>query len=355
MGMTTKGRAMRILCVTSVRNEAPFLLEWIAHMRAVGVTDFLIYSNDCQDGTHEMLQVLDAQGVIEHHPQQVASGTSPQWQGFRDAWKQDLRKACDWALVCDVDEFPNIHAGQGRFADLIGALPEGAQAVTLPWRLFGNSGQIQFEDTPVSASFTHAASRDSCYPIAATLFKTLFRLDGPFNQFGIHRPKQKQADRHGLPIWVDGSGHDLPQWFCARPERLSLYGLPVARDLVELNHYSLRSVESFIVKSDRGLPNRSEKGIDLAYWIERNFNTVQDRSIARMQGQMQDELDALRALPGVEALHVSAVQWHRERFAYLLGQGHIHHLLSRIILAGDSQEPSAEMAQWLVAQYQKTQ
>ena len=33
-----------------MRNEAPFILEWIAYHRAIGFDDFLIYSNDCSDG-----------------------------------------------------------------------------------------------------------------------------------------------------------------------------------------------------------------------------------------------------------------------------------------------------------------
>ena len=34
---------MRITAVTCVKNEGPFLLEWIAFHRVLGVTDFLFY------------------------------------------------------------------------------------------------------------------------------------------------------------------------------------------------------------------------------------------------------------------------------------------------------------------------
>ena len=40
---------LRITAVTCVKNEGPFLLEWIAFHRIIGVTDFLFYSNDCSD------------------------------------------------------------------------------------------------------------------------------------------------------------------------------------------------------------------------------------------------------------------------------------------------------------------
>ena len=53
---------MRFLAILCVRNEAAFLMEWLAHHRAVGFTDFLVFSNDCQDGTDAMLDRLAEMG-----------------------------------------------------------------------------------------------------------------------------------------------------------------------------------------------------------------------------------------------------------------------------------------------------
>ncbi|MGB8813172.1 MAG: glycosyltransferase family 2 protein, partial [Paracoccaceae bacterium] len=41
----------RTAIVTTMKNEGPFILEWIAYHRMIGVDDFLIYTNDCSDGT----------------------------------------------------------------------------------------------------------------------------------------------------------------------------------------------------------------------------------------------------------------------------------------------------------------
>ena len=66
---------MRILAVTTLRNEAPFIVEWVAHMRAIGVTDLLVYTNDCDDGTDALLAVLAKHGALHHIVQQVPKGT----------------------------------------------------------------------------------------------------------------------------------------------------------------------------------------------------------------------------------------------------------------------------------------
>jgi len=33
---------MRILCVSTLKNEGPFLIEWLAHLMGAGVTDFSV-------------------------------------------------------------------------------------------------------------------------------------------------------------------------------------------------------------------------------------------------------------------------------------------------------------------------
>lgn len=343
---------MRILCVSTQRNEGPFLLEWIAHMRVCGVTDLLIYSNDCDDGSDALLDALAAEGVLTHIVQDIPDGESVQWTALKAAWKHPLRKEVDWALACDIDEFPVIKVGGGRFSDLLTAVLEDFDAMVLPWRLFGANGVNRFVDVPVTEQFRKAQTADALWPVAATFFKTLFRVNGPFNQFGVHRPKQKAEAKAGLPVIVDGAGRRLPDAFVRNAKRLSLFGTPIGRSLAEVNHYSLRSAESFLIKRDRGLPNRTEKAIDLAYWVERNFNETEESEIDRLADARSAELAKLRALLGVSAAHDQAVAWHRERFAQLITTEEGHRLFSQLMLSAGSTTPSPESARQMVAWFQ---
>ena len=49
---------MKITAVTTQKNEGAFLLEWIAYHKSIGFTDIVILSNDCEDGSDEMLDHL---------------------------------------------------------------------------------------------------------------------------------------------------------------------------------------------------------------------------------------------------------------------------------------------------------
>ena len=60
--------APRVLVATCMKDEGPFILEWLAWHRAVGVTDVVVFSNDCTDGTDRLLDRLHAMGELVHLP-----------------------------------------------------------------------------------------------------------------------------------------------------------------------------------------------------------------------------------------------------------------------------------------------
>lgn len=307
---------MRILSVTAVKDEGPFLLEWLAWHRMIGVTDFILLSNDCRDGTDGLLDTLEGHGILRHVRNPAAPGKSLQWQALKAAWQHPLRKDADWMLISDVDEFPVIHTGAGRIADLMAAVPDGTDAIALGWRLFGHGGIIGFADRPVTAQFLHSAPPDMLHPVAATYFKSLFR-PAAFRQPGVHRPVRAVG---AAPLWVDGSGTPLPDHIAAEDKRLSLIPVQGQRALAEMHHYSLRALESFVVKAERGLPNHSTRPVDLAYWVERNFNTQRNEAALALQPALEVEIAELKGLPGVAALHDAACDWHRAAFAGLITQ-----------------------------------
>ena len=66
----------------------------------------------------------------------------------------------------DIDEFLNIHVGDGKITDLIAALPD-ADAIALTWRMFGNNGIIEYKDRLITDQFAGGAT---CYAICAAFW-----------------------------------------------------------------------------------------------------------------------------------------------------------------------------------------
>ena len=320
---------MRFLAVLTVRNEAAFLLDWLAHQRAVGFTDFLVFSNDCQDGTDAMLDRLQAMSHLTHVRNPGPHEGGVQFAALKAADKHPIVKAADWILTLDIDEFVNIHVGDHTLPALLTALPE-ATAITLTWRLFGNAGVMLYEDRPVIDQFTLAAPRLLDWPWRAAMFKTLYRNDGIYGKLGVHRPRSPDKTRLTEARWFDASGRELGDGF--RTQRVFS---PFGRDnyaLAQLNHYPLGAMESFILKRDRGRVNRADQDTGMSYWTERNWCSEEDRTIAAISPARDQERAMLQGDPELAGLHEAAVAWRHKRFAELMGEEANRGLMGRLLM-----------------------
>ncbi|SFI20337.1 glycosyltransferase family 2 protein [Jannaschia pohangensis] len=305
----------RTAIVTCMKNEGPFILEWIAHHRAIGVDDFLVYTNDCTDGTDTLLDLLQAHGVVQHRENPFrGTDLKPQHAALQAAEAEPIMARAGWAICMDVDEFINVHAGGGHLRDLYAAVGD-ANMISLTWRLFGNSDLHDFIDMPTPARFTRCAPEMARKPHQAWGFKTLFRNLGLYKKMGVHRPKGLKPDLWEEISWVNGSGQEMPKEMLRNGWRSTVdtYGYALAT----LNHYAVRDAESFLVKRDRGRVNHVERDQGLAYWFRMNNNAEEDTSIQRMLPALEAELAKLRALPGVAAQHDACVAAHRTRIETL--------------------------------------
>lgn len=335
---------MKILAILCVRNEGAFLLEWLAHHRACGFTDFLVFSNDCQDGSDDMLDALAADGHLTHVRNDGPYDKGGiQFTALKIAAKMDIVKFADWILPLDIDEFVNIHVGNGTVPDLLATLPE-ATAITLTWRLFGNNAQVRAQDAPITQTFTQAAPVIMHWPWRASMFKTLYRNDGTYRKPGVHRPRDAKDDRAQATRWFDGEGRKLDDQFKTR-RIFSNFGRSNYA-LAQLNHYPLGTMEDYVLKADRGRAVHAQDLLGLDYWVERNWNTDTDTSIHRMADRSTPLRREISTGP-VLALHERAFQWRKDRFDVLMQQEPFRALFGRLLMTPPSQPVPLKAAKFM--------
>jgi hypothetical protein len=335
-----------ITAVLCVRNEAAFLLDWLAWHRSVGVSEFVVVSNECEDGTDVMLDRLEELGWLTHLRNAPPYGKGGiQFSGLKLANKADAVKRADWLVALDIDEFVNVHVGDRTLPALIATLPE-ATAITLTWRNFGNAGVVRYEDRPVPLQFTRAGPRPLHWPWRAAMFKTLYRNDRTYRNLGVHRPRNPVESRLPVARWFDGEGHALPPEM-AEGRIFSDFSRP-QHGLVQLNHYPLGAVESYVLKSDRGRAVHSHDALGLDYWVERNLNSEADTSALPIWDAAAPIRAGLAADPVLAELHEKAVAWRRERLFILLQEDRYRDLYGRLLMTPPSQPLPDKAAQMLM-------
>ncbi|MDJ0640361.1 MAG: glycosyltransferase family 2 protein, partial [Paracoccaceae bacterium] len=318
--LAERPRSETIVVVSSMKNEGCFILEWVAYHMSIGVTHFVVYTNDCDDPTNDVLDRLQAMGLVTRrdNPFNRDAGQRPQRGALNDAATLPVVMEADWVGVIDVDEFVNIHVGDGTFTALLEAARD-PNVISMTWRFFGNRGIHAYEDRWQTEQFTACAPLYIPKPRLGWGFKSFFRPDGPFAKIGVHRPLDLDEARADEVRWVNGAGRVMPERMLRKNEWFSRKDT-IGYDMVTLNHYILRSAESFLVKRQRGRINHVDQDQGVAYWCNRNYATETDRSIHAHLPRAKEELARLLSDEALFSLHGDAVEWHRARIAALMAE-----------------------------------
>jgi hypothetical protein len=84
----------------------------------------------------------------------------------------------------------------------------------------------------------------------------------------------------------------------------------IGYDLIQLNHYALRSAESFLIKRQRGRALHVDRSIGLNYWVRMDWCNFRDITIKRNIPRVEAHLARLKEDEQTLALHRSGLDWH---------------------------------------------
>lgn len=281
--MATKPTTM---LVTSIKDEGPNILEWVAYHRVIGFDVIQVYQNDSTDDTQKTLRTLQRVGAIEYcrNPSR-----KQQWQNKayrRASFSEDYTRS-DWCMALDGDEFLNIKTGSGQVRDLIASCPD-ADSIIVNWRNFGSSAHIDLSDDLVMSRFTAAEPESDIQSKRPCGFKSLFKTSS-YRRPGIHRAKEPAMDH---PVIVNGSGLGEDEFVLKNWRSFD----PQCRKFAQVNHYPIRDLSSFLIKSARGSSSHLDREVGEKYWSRFDRNDEQDLSIFRHRNAVHREMDRLNDL-----------------------------------------------------------
>jgi len=315
--------ADRRIVFSAQRNEGPFLLEWVAYHRAIGMTDIIVVSNNCTDGSDLLLDALEAQGAVQHIRQTVPEGVPPQLNAADIVLKEKRFEEGDWVIWLDLDEFLVPGFADLTIDFLIQKLDSGkVDALALNWVLMGDSGQSGLPDRFVGPDFTQA-SKPFYQPCFLT--KTLFRFGPQITALQLHRPIWATG---ATPNVINGGGKRLDDTFIHGFHR---NGDPVARTepspnryrLGQINHYAVRTRQLYELKKLRGRGFAAMGDAVVRhnddFYQRHNTNQREDTKIQRMADGTTAQMRALLADPKTAAAHAACRATALAKLAELAG------------------------------------
>ncbi|BBP46141.1 hypothetical protein THMIRHAS_15140 [Thiosulfatimonas sediminis] len=231
-------KKLKIAIGAIVKNEADYLLEWIAYHWVVGVRHFLIASNDSTDETSEILQKLVKLGLVTFVDFPTVGDVKPQLPAYKK-----LVSLCpndiDLIAFIDADEYLTPLDGELTITPFIDRIfaDQNISALAMQWACFGSAGQLFKEDGMVIERFT----RQSAMKFTANKnYKTMVRP----NTIKAFRNPHYVSLKSGR--YVNTLGEDVAMV----AEKLGVAVTPIWENL-RVNHYVVKSLEEFVLGKSR--------------------------------------------------------------------------------------------------------
>lgn len=250
------------------KNERPYILEWIAFHRTIGIKKFLIADNDSTDGSKDLLRLLDLAGIIHYFDFPSEPGVKPQ----RPCYSKILTKAknlgIEWLAFIDADEFLMPEAEEMDFFSCIEAAisQQDTGAVAINWAIYGSSGWEERADGLVLRDFTKRATLGFSTNLH---YKSLVKVEACS---AVSGSPHHFVLREGFK-YKNFQGFDL----VVHPE----IGVGVSHSIVNrplrINHYILKSkAEFFNNKSPKGSVSSEDRVMGKIYFENNDRNDETD-------------------------------------------------------------------------------
>jgi len=237
-----------------MKNEKPYLKEWIEYHRLQGVEHFYLCDNGSTDATKQYLEPYIKNGLITYIEM---PGTNKQLSCYEKI-VADYKNDTKWLAIIDLDEFlvplkaKNMQSFLREFKD--------ASEVSLHWMNYGDSGAIKRSDGLVTEFFT-AHGRFLNHTVKS-----------------IVRPKDViDFKAFGSNHYVKVKGKSVNEYHQPVDYMLNMH---ISGDKARVNHYIVKSFAEFLYKKQRGHPEGTP--INYGYYFFHNENDIkEDKSIER--------------------------------------------------------------------------
>ena len=245
-----------------MKNEGPYLKEWLDFHILVGVTKFYLYDNESNDDTVKILQPYIKKGIVEYTYWPGRAMQMPAYHDIINKHSLDTR----WLALIDLDEFL-VPVVNDTVPEFLHTLPAGFAQLVVSWVIYGSSGHKTKPKGLVIENFKHHASKT--WGVKSIINPRL--LVGYTN---LHA--------NFIAGWtIDNNGKKLGY--------INQTKNPPAYNKLRCNHYYTKSYDEYIARLNRGSATtettQSYRGPEKFKQYDRNeiYDDVMDKFIKKLK------------------------------------------------------------------------
>ncbi len=256
--------------VAILKNEGPYVKEWLDYHLLAGVDHFYIYDNDSPDNQKEVLKPYIDAGLVTYT---FLPGKVRQIESYNMAAK-NFRFACRYMAFIDGDEFifPKSDKSISEVADEILSGKPNVTGLAINWQCFGSSNEEKADYTRgVLERFTHRAPTDWFLNVAN-------KNAGNKHVKTIANPRYINYfnDPHHAKYFINCQAINE----VGKVVNSSL-SFPIAAEKIVVNHYHIKSREEWENKVKRGRPTLKDVRYNVDAFREYDHNEEFDDGILK--------------------------------------------------------------------------
>jgi hypothetical protein len=246
--------------VSAVKNEAPYIMEWLEYHLLVGVEKFYLYDNESSDNIKEVLAPYIKEGIVELID---CPGKAQQCYVYADAIRKH-RNDTKWIAIIDLDEFIVPMANE-KITDFLKDFERYSQLI-VGWQLYGSSGYEEKQEGLLMETFKRHADPD--------YITNLKVIVNPREVRGVLNPHW--CFTYGLSVDENKQIFDFYPY-------TNKYSKPISKNKICLNHYYCKSWQEYEEKISKGCAdgNVLERDRSLFDYYDKNevFDDCMDKYI----------------------------------------------------------------------------
>ena len=252
------------LAITAImKNEGPYLKEWLDYHILVGVDKFYLYDNDSTDNTKEILKPYIERGIVDYT---YWPGKVQQINSYIDSLNKHSFET-RWMAIIDLDEFivPVEHDTVPEYLD---TLPKHFAELVIGWEQYGSSGHIHKPDGLLIENYKHHALKS--WGVKSIV--------NPRLVCEVHNPHIHDI----AGFIIDENGKKLGRIIQTEDRNITTHKIRV-------NHYVTKSFDEYIARMNQGSATKQlsteYRSVEKFKWYDRNevYDDIMDKYVEKLK------------------------------------------------------------------------